>query len=62
MRERRRDNESAIGLFLSFPADAMLWSPKQLKPLSPTLAARIDALAGHLPFNPHEDLGDESLI
>ena len=24
--------------------------------------ARIEALAGHLPFNPHEDLGDDALV
>jgi hypothetical protein len=61
-KSRRRDNDPVIELFLSFLAEDMLRSPKQIKPLDPALAARIDALVGHLPFNPHEDLGDEPLV
>ena len=58
----RRDSDPVIESFLSFLAEDMVRSPKQIKPLDPALAARIDALVGHLPFNPHEDLGGEPLI
>lgn len=59
---RRRDTDPVIESFLSFLAEDMVRSPKQIKPLDPALAARIDAVVGHLPLNPHEDLGDEPLI
>ena len=48
--------------FLSFLAGDMARSSKQIKPLDQALAERIDGLVGHLPVNPHEDLGDESLV
>jgi PrlF antitoxin of toxin-antitoxin system YhaV/PrlF len=59
---RRRDNDPVIESFLSFLAEDMVRSPKQIKPLDPALAARIDALVGHMPVNPQEDLGDEPLV
>jgi hypothetical protein len=40
----------------------MAASPQQIKPLDRALAERIDALVGHLPAHPHEDLGDEPLV
>ncbi len=59
---RRRDSDPVIEAFLSFLAKDMVRSPEQIKPLDAALFARIDALVGRLPFNPHEDLGDEPLI
>ena len=59
---RRRDSDPVIESFLSFLAEGMVRFPERIKPLDKTLFARIDALAGGLPFNPHEDLGDEPLI
>jgi hypothetical protein len=56
---RRRDSDPVVEAFLSFLAADMARFPEQIKPLDETLFARIDALVGHLPFNPHEDLGDE---
>jgi len=58
---RRRDSDPVIEAFLSFLAEDMVRFPEQIKPLDPALVARIHALVGHLPVNPHEDLGDESL-
>jgi hypothetical protein len=59
---RRRDRDPVIESFLSFLAEDMARFPEQIKPLDPALLGRIDALVGHLPFNPHEDLGDEPLL
>ena len=59
---RQRDSDPVIEAFLSFLAKDMVRSPEQIKPLDAALFARIDALVGRLPFNPHEDLGDEPLI
>ncbi|MGA2594336.1 MAG: type II toxin-antitoxin system PrlF family antitoxin [Bryobacteraceae bacterium] len=58
---RRQDNDPVIESFLSFLADDMVRSPKQLKRLDPALAARIHALVGHLPVNADADLGDDPL-
>jgi hypothetical protein len=58
----RRDSDPVIEAFLSFLAQDMVRFPEQIKPVDPALFARIDALVGHLPFSPHEDLGDEPLI
>src|ERR1017187_5705075 len=54
----RREDDPVIEAFLSFLAADMAKSPQQIKPLDPGLADRIQALVGHLPANPHEDLGD----
>jgi len=59
---RRRDSDPVIESFLSFLAEDMVRFPEQIKPPERALFARIDALVGHLPFNPHEDLGDEPLL
>ena len=61
-RKPRRDSDPVIEAFLSFLAQDMVRSPEQIKPLDPALCARVDALVGGLPFNPHEDLGDEPLV
>jgi len=60
--KRRRKSDPVMEAFLSFLAEDMVRHPEQIKPLDPALLARIDALVGRLPFNPHEDLGDESLV
>ena len=59
---RRREVDPVMEAFLSFLAADMGASPQQIHPLAPAFAERIDALVGHLPVNPHEDLGDEPLI
>lgn len=59
---RQRDSDPVIESFLSFLAEDMVRFPEHIKPLDAALLARIDALVGHLPFNPHEDLGDEPLL
>jgi len=59
---RRRDSDPVIEAFLSFLAQDMARSPEQIKPLGTAQLARIDALVGHVPVNPDEDLGDEPLI
>ncbi len=59
---RGRDSDPVIEAFLSFLATDMASLPKQIKPLEPAQFARIDALVGHMPVNPDEDLGDEPLI
>lgn len=61
-KSRRKDDDPVLAAFLSFLAADMAASPDRIKPLSPALFERIDALVGDLPFNPDEDLGDESLI
>jgi hypothetical protein len=58
VKSRRREGED----FLSFLAGDMARSPQQIKPLDPALVERIDELVGHLSVNPHEDLGDDSLV
>ena len=45
-----------------FLAEDMARSPQQLKPLEQAFAERIEALVGHLPVDPYEELGDEALI
>ena len=59
---RRRDNDPVIESFLSFLAEDMVRFPEQIRPLDPAQFARIDALVGRLPLNPHEDLGDEPFV
>jgi hypothetical protein len=59
---RRRDSDPVVEAFLSFLAEDMVRFPEQIKPLDEALFTRIDTLVGHLPFNPHEDLGDEPLF
>ena len=59
---RQRERDPVMESFLSFLADDMARSPQQIKPLAPALAERIHALVGKLPVNPHEDLGDETLV
>lgn len=61
-KSRRRKEDPVMEAFLSFLAADMAASPQRIKPLDPALVRRIDALVGHLPVNPHEDLGDEPLI
>jgi hypothetical protein len=56
------NSNPVIESFLSFLAEDIVRFPEQIKPLDPTLSARIDALVGHLPIDPHEDLGDEPLL
>jgi hypothetical protein len=58
----RRESDPVMETFLSFLAADMARFPEQIKPLDQSLADRIDALVGHLPVNPDEDLGDESLV
>jgi hypothetical protein len=59
---RRRDSDPVIEAFLSFLAEDMVRFPEQIRPLDPAQFARIDALVGRLPLNPHEDLGDEPFV
>ena len=59
---RRRDSDPVVEAFLSFLAEDMVRFPEKIKPLDEALFTRIDTLVGHLPFNPHEDLGDEPLF
>jgi hypothetical protein len=61
-KSHRRASDPVMEAFLSFLADDMARSPQQIKPLDRSLAERIDALVGHLPVNPDEDLGDEPLL
>ena len=61
-KSKRREDDPVIEAFLSFLAQDMARSPQQIKPLDSKLAERIQALVGHLPVDPHEDLGDESLL
>lgn len=58
----RHDEDPVMEAFLSFLAADMAASPRQIKPLDSELMKRIDSLAGHLPVNPNEDLGDDSLL
>jgi hypothetical protein len=59
---QRRESDPVMEAFVSFLAADMVTSPQQIKPLKRELVERIDALAGHLPAHPHEDLGDEPLL
>jgi hypothetical protein len=61
-KSRRREEDPVMEAFLSFLAADMAASPQQIKPLDQALAKRIDALVGHLPVNPIEDLGDDPLV
>jgi hypothetical protein len=61
-KSQRREGDPVMAAFLGFLAADMARSPEQIKPLDQALTKRIDALVGHLPVNPHEDLGDEPLI
>lgn len=60
-RSRRREEYPVMEAFLSFLAADMANSPKQITPMDRALADRIEALVGHLPFDPNEDLGDTPL-
>jgi hypothetical protein len=62
VKSRRREGDPVMEAFLSFLAADMADSPQQIKPLNRALAERIDALVGHLPPNPDEDLGHGPLI
>jgi antitoxin PrlF len=59
---QRRENDPVMEAFLSFLAADMAASPQQIKRLNPALAGRIDGLVGHMPVDPHEDLGDDPLV
>jgi hypothetical protein len=59
---RRREDDPVMEAFLSFLAQDMAQAPQQIKPLNEALAERVQALVGRLPVDPHEDLGDESLV
>jgi len=59
---RRREDDPVMEAFLSFLAADMAASPQQIELLDPALAQRIDALVGHPPAHPQEDLGDELLV
>jgi hypothetical protein len=61
-KRRRREDDPVMEAFLSFLAADMARSPQQIKPLDPALADRIRALVGHLPADPHSDLGDDPLV
>jgi len=61
-KSRRREDDPVMEAFLSFLAADMAASPQQIKPLDRVLTGRIDALVGHLPVHPLEDLGDEPLV
>lgn len=61
-KSRRREDDPVMEAFLSFLAADMAASPQQIEPLDPALAQRIDAMVGHLPAHPLEDLGDEPLV
>ena len=61
-KSRRREDDPVMEAFLSFLAADMAGSPQQIEPLDPALAQRIDAMVGHLPAHPQEDLGDEPLV
>lgn len=61
-KSRRRGDDPVMEAFLSFLAADMAASPQQIKPLDRGLTKRIDALVGHLPVSPLEDLGDEPLV
>src|SRR5580698_9155693 len=61
-KSRHRKEDPVLEAFLSFLAADMAASPQQIKPLDRALADRINALAGHLPVDPHEDVGDEPLV
>jgi hypothetical protein len=58
----KRAEDPVIGTFLSFLARDMARAPGQIKALDRSLTKRIDALVGHVPVNPHEDLGDDILL
>jgi len=58
----RREHDPVMEAFLSFLGSDMTSTPQQIKPLDGTLVKQIDALVGHLPVAPGEDLGDEPLI
>src|SRR6267143_4597433 len=55
----KRAEDPVIGTFLRFLAQDMVRAPGQIKALDRSLARRIDALVGHVPVNPHEDLGED---
>jgi hypothetical protein len=59
---RRQDSDPAVEAFLTFLAQDMARFPEQIMPLDMALFGRIEGLVGHLPFNPHEDLGNEPLF
>jgi hypothetical protein len=61
-KSRRHRADPVMEAFLSFLADDMARSPKQIKPLDRGLVKRIKALVGHLPVNPDEDLGDQPIL
>src|SRR5271165_1194964 len=56
-KSRRPKADPVMEAFLSFLAADMANTPQQIQPLNPALAGRLDALVGHLPVNPQEDLG-----
>jgi hypothetical protein len=56
------NSDPVVESLLSFLAEDIVRFPEQIKPLDPALFARIDALVGHLPVDPHEDLGSEWLV
>ena len=57
-----RAEDPVIGAFLKFLAQDMARAPGRIKALDRSLATRIDALVGHVPVNPHEDLGEDILL
>jgi hypothetical protein len=48
--------------FLAFLANDLAKAPQSVKPMSPNLAKRIDALVKRVDVSPDESLGEESLL
>jgi antitoxin PrlF len=61
-KSRKAADDPVMEAFLSFLAADMATAPQKIKPLNRALADHIDALTGHLPVHPHEDLGDDPLV
>lgn len=55
-------SDPVMEAFLGFLSADMAKTPQQIKPLDRALTDRIDALTGQLRVDPHEDLGDKSLV
>jgi hypothetical protein len=58
----KRTEDPVIGAFLRFLAQDMVRAPGQIKALDRNLAKRIDTLVGQIAVNPHEDLGEDTLL
>jgi hypothetical protein len=60
--KRRQEEDPILRPFLSFLAQDIASSPQNIRPLSRSLADRMDRAVGHLKVDPDEDLGEAPLL